>query len=143
MKILAFNCGSSTLKFQLTELADENVVFGQEWRLASGNVDRIGTQGRIRFTIPNKEDHSQSVTVADHGEATRRVLDWLPDTGLVDRDGLQAVGHRVVHGRDLFVDPTIINDHVIKGIEAISHLAPLHNEPALSAIHATRTIHFA
>jgi acetate kinase len=46
----------------------------------------------------------------------------------------------VVHGRDLFVDPTIINDHVIKGIEAISHLAPLHNEPALSAIRATRTI---
>ena len=140
MKILAFNCGSSTLKFQLSELADENVAFGQERRLAYGNVDRIGTQGRIQFTIPNKEGHSQSVTVTDHGEATRRVLDWLRDTGLMDRDGLQAVGQRVVHGGDLFVDPTIINDHVIKCIEAISHLAPLHNEPALSAIRATRTI---
>jgi len=140
VKILAFNCGSSTLKFQLTELADENVVFGQEWRLASGNVDRIGTQGRIRFTIPNKEEHSQSVTVADHGEATRRVLDWLRDTGLVERDGIQAVGHRVVHGGARFSAPTIISDDIIKEIEAISHLAPLHNEPALSAIAAARAI---
>jgi acetate kinase len=87
VKILAFNCGSSTLKFQLTALADENVVFGKERRLAYGTVDRIGTQGRIQFTIPNKEDHSQSVTVADHGEVTRSVLDWLRDTGLLDRDG--------------------------------------------------------
>jgi acetate kinase len=52
VKILAFNCGSSTLKFQLTALADENVVFGKERRLAYGTVDRIGTQGRIQFTIP-------------------------------------------------------------------------------------------
>ena len=140
MKILAFNCGSSTLKFQLTELAHENVVFGQERRLASGNVDRIGTQGRIRFTIPNKEDHSQSVTVADHGEATRRVLDWLRDTGLVEHDGVHAVGHRVVHGGARFSAPTIISDDIIKEIEAISHLAPLHNEPALSAIAAARAI---
>lgn len=53
---------------------------------------------------------------------------------------MTALGHRVVHDGDLFVDSIIINDHVIKGIEAISHLAPLHDEPALSAILATVAI---
>lgn len=140
MKILAFNCGSSTLKFQLVEVADENMEFEQKQRLAYGIVDRIGAQGRIRFTVLNKEDHSQSVTVADHGEAVHRVLGWLGDNGLLGRNGLVAVGHRVVHGGNLFVDPTIINDDVIKGIEAVGHLAPLHNEPALNAINAARAM---
>jgi len=140
VKILTVNCGSSTLKFQFVEVEREETPIGRERRLAYGIVDRIGSKGRIRFTVPLKEDYSQPIAIADHGEATHCVLDWLRDKGLLGRDSLQAVGHRVVHGGSLFVDPTVINDAVITGIEAVSHLAPLHNEPALSAIRATRTI---
>ena len=140
MKILAFNCGSSTLKFQLTELADENVVFGQEQRLAYGSIDRIGSKGAIHFTAKDGVNLSEATSVADHGEGTRRVLDWLGSLGLLEHDGLEAVGHRLVHGGDRFLEPTPINDEVINAIESISHLAPLHNEPALSAIRAARAI---
>ncbi|MDO8567937.1 MAG: acetate/propionate family kinase [Dehalococcoidales bacterium] len=67
-------------------------------------------------------------------------MDWLGSLGLLEHDGLEAVGHRVVHGGELFVKPTSINDEVINAIESISHLAPLHNEPALSAIRTAREI---
>jgi acetate kinase len=140
VKILTLNCGSSTLKFQFVEVEREETPIGRERRLAYGIVDRIGSKGRIRFTVPHKEDYSQPIVIADHGEATHRVLDWLRDKGLLGHDSLQAVGHRVVHGGSLFIDPTIINDAVITGIEAIRHLAPLHNEPSLIAIRAARAI---
>lgn len=140
MKILAFNCGSSTLKFQFIELGSENTVLGLEQRLAHGTVDRIGTQGRIRFTIPNKENYSKPVVMADHSEAAHQVLGWLRDNKLLGHKSPEAIGHRVVHGGDLFIEPTIIDDDVIQGIEAVGHLAPLHNEPALSALRATRAI---
>jgi len=140
VKILAFNCGSSTLKFQFIELGSENNVLGLEQRLAHGTVDRIGTQGRIRFTIPNKENYSKPVVVADHSEATRQVLEWLRNEELLGYESPDAVGHRVVHGGDIFIEPAIINDDVIKGIEAVGHLAPLHNEPALSTIRTIRAV---
>ncbi|HSW35486.1 MAG TPA: acetate kinase [Candidatus Limnocylindrales bacterium] len=140
MKILAFNCGSSTLKFQLAEITEENGVFGKERRLALGTVDRIGRQGTVRCLILPGKEFSQPVTMAGHGEAVRWVLGWLDENILSGRNGLTAAGHRVVHGGDLFVNPTLINDDVVRGIESLSHLAPLHNEPALSAIRATREI---
>lgn len=66
MKILIFNCGSSTLKFQLIELDKGEMVVGQRQRLAYGSVDRIGTQGRIRFVVPGKEEYSQPVMIAEN-----------------------------------------------------------------------------
>lgn len=140
MKILTFNCGSSTLKFQFVEVEREETSLGRERRLAYGTIDRIGGQGAIQFTAKNGVSLSEATSVADHGEGTRRVLDWLGSLGLLEHDGLAAVGHRVVHGGELFVKPTSINDEVINAIESISHLAPLHNEPALSAIRAARAI---
>lgn len=140
MKVLAINCGSSTLKFQYMELESEETPPVQERRLAQGIVDKIGGKGAIRFTAKNGESLSKAAAVADHGEATRQVLQWLHKRKLLGRDGLAAIGHRVVHGGDRFLEPTVINDEVIKEIEAISHLAPLHNEPALSAIAAARAM---
>lgn len=140
MKILAINCGSSTLKFQLIEVEDEKVSPGQMERLASGVVDRIGVQGTIQFTAGDREHLQEAATVADHDEATRRVLDWLRSQGLLEPDGLAAVGHRVVHGADRFVQPTWIDDQVIDTIEALSYLAPLHNMPSLRAIRSARAV---
>ncbi|OGO21529.1 MAG: hypothetical protein A2Z28_00375 [Chloroflexi bacterium RBG_16_51_9] len=113
---------------------------GREQRLAYGTIERIGGQGSIQFTTKNGVSLSEATSVADHGEGTRRVLDWLGSLGLLEHDSLEAVGHRLVHGGELFVKPTSINDEVINAIESISHLAPLHNEPALSAMRAARAI---
>jgi acetate kinase len=138
MKVLAINCGSSTLKFQLIEVVPGDITLRQEPRLASGTVDRIGSHGSIQFSTGKGEHLRNAVAVADHGEATRLVLDWLSSGGWLGRDGPAAVGHRVVHGGNHFVEPTLIDEHVIDTIEALGDLAPLHNAPSLSAIRAAR-----
>ena len=136
MKVLVVNCGSSTLKFQLIETDGETGSLGQEQRLAFGIVDDIGGCGTIEFAASNGETVREAAVVADHDEATRRVLGWLGSVGRLD--GLGAVGHRVVHGGYRFTEPTLIDDEVVRAIEAVSDLAPLHNEPSLAAIRAAR-----
>ena len=136
--ILAINCGSSTLKFQLIETNGEITTLGQERRLASGIVDKICGAAIIKFTSENGERLTENAEVDDHGEATHRMLDWLNSLSSLKTAGLRAVGHRVVHGGNLFTEPTLINDEVIEAIEALSYLAPLHNRPSLMAIRAAR-----
>ncbi|MGB3633869.1 MAG: acetate/propionate family kinase, partial [Rubrobacteraceae bacterium] len=70
--------------------------------------------------------------------AIRRVLDWLRSTGLVSSDGPGAVGHRIVHGADYFDQSVLIDDEVMKIIEELGDLAPLHNRPSLAAIRAAQ-----
>ncbi|MFQ5879335.1 MAG: acetate/propionate family kinase [Dehalococcoidia bacterium] len=138
MKILTINCGSSTLKFQIIEADASLTAMGGEQRLAGGIVERIGGSGAVDFAIEDGEALRQPAVVADHGEATRRVLGWLDSVGFVGAEGVQAVGHRVVHGGERFVEPTLIDHEVVEAIAALADLAPLHNAPALQAIRATR-----
>ncbi len=139
MKVLAVNCGSSTLKFELIEV-EADAGPGQQRRLARGIVDRIGGRGSIEFAVEGAEPVRRRAAVADHGAATRRMLDWLDSSGLAKPGGLEAVGHRVVHGGDRFVEPTLIDDEVVEAIEALTALAPLHNAPSLSAIREARAL---
>ena len=138
MRILAINCGSSTLKFQLFELERDSKSYGQERRLAQGLVEEIGTRGVLSFTIENGESLRKSLAVADHGQAIRHVLAWLESSGLLEQDRSWAVGHRVVHGGNQFTEAAVIDGQVLAAIETVSELAPLHNEPALTAIYAAR-----
>ena len=138
MRALAINCGSSTLKFQLFELQPEEKGYGQEKRLARGLVEEIGTRGSLDFTIEDHESLKKATAISDHGQATRRVLAWLESSGLLKHGGTLAVGHRVVHGGSRFTEATLIEDQVLEAIEAVSELAPLHNEPALRAIYAAK-----
>jgi acetate kinase len=140
MRVLAINCGSSTLKFQLFELERDDKGHGQERRLARGLVEEIGTQGALDFTIENGESLRKAVAIEDHGQATRRVLAWLESSDLLKNERSWAVGHRVVHGGDRFTEATVINDQVLAAIETVSELAPLHNEPALRAIYAAKAV---
>jgi acetate kinase len=140
MKILVLNCGSSTLKFQLIEIDSEAAGPGQGRRLAGGIVERIGGRAAIDFGVERGERLRRPVAVADHAEATRHLLDWLASTELLAPRGLEAVGHRVVHGGDLFVEPTLIDEEVLAAVEALTDLAPLHNAPSLSAIRAARAV---
>jgi acetate kinase len=137
MKILVINCGSSTLKFQLIE-GDGDSAAGRQ-RLARGVVDRIGGRAVLEFASDGGESHRETAAVADHDEATRRALAWLESAGLL-AGGLDGVGHRVVHGGDRFVDPTLVDENVLKAIEALTDLAPLHNAPSLKSIRAARAV---
>jgi len=140
MKILALNCGSSTLKFQLIEIDSEAAAPARGRRLAGGIVERIGARAAFDFAVEHGEPLRRSAAVADHAEATRHVLDWLASTELLAPSGLEAVGHRVVHGGDLFVEPTLVDDEVLAAVEALTDLAPLHNAPSLNAIRAARAL---
>jgi len=136
MKVLVINCGSSTLKFELIE-SDGDTATDQQRRLAGGIVDRIGESAVLEFAVVDGESHDETAPMAGHDDATRRVLGWLESVGLLG--GLDAVGHRVVHGGDRFWEPTLIDDEVVAAIEALTDLAPLHNAPSLKAIRAART----
>ncbi|MBB5788282.1 acetate/propionate family kinase [Jiangella mangrovi] len=116
MTVLVLNCGSSSIKYQLIDLAGPS-------RLAKGLVERIG------------EDDG----VADHAAALRRVVGELEaECGPLPELGLTAVGHRIVHGGDRFAEPVLVDDGVERAIEELAPLAPLHNPPGLTALRLAR-----
>lgn len=137
MRILAVNCGSSTLKFKLVEM--EEGVHEQEREVARGTVERIGGDSSdVQFSAKNDVALQQRVDVPDHGKAIHWVLDWLRSTNLVSSDGPGAVGHRIVHGADYFDGPVLIDDEVMSVIQELGDLAPLHNRMSLATIKAVR-----
>ena len=130
MRILTINCGSSTLKFELFEAEDG------ERSLARGVVDRIGGRASAELAGRSGERTVRSIGAADHGEATHQAIRLLSSSGLLG--GLDAVGHRVVHGGARFSGPALLDAGVEETIEELAQLAPLHNEPSLVAIRAVR-----
>jgi acetate kinase len=138
MRILVVNCGSSTLKFELIDEDGTGSAAGAKKPLAQGIVDRIGRQGTIRFSLSAGTSVQEAATVSDHGEAMVQAMRWLSSSGVLANEGIEAAGHRVVHGGERFSGPTIIDDEVIRAIEELAYLAPLHNDPALMAIRAAR-----
>lgn len=139
MKLWVFNCGSSSLKFQVIEL-DEKTLLGQQRRLAHGLIEKIGDRGKFKFAAEGSDPFQESHTFTDHGSAVRRVILWLESKGFLGNNGIKAVGHRVVHGGNRFVEPALLDSDVVAAIEAIRDLAPLHNDPSLKAIRAARTM---
>ena len=130
MKILALNCGSSSIKFQVLTSDDPR----DPRRLAHGAIERIGDAASVGFEAKGHATLRATERVVDHAVGVQRVLDWATTTiGRVD-----AVGHRVVHGGARFTAPVAIDDDVIGEIEALERLAPLHNAPALAGIRAVR-----
>lgn len=133
MKVLALNCGSSTLKFGLFEVDGERLT-----DLAGGLVDRIGEGGSVAFSAKTGETLQKRSDVPDHREAVGEVIRWLSSTSLLTFNGIGAVGHRVVHGGTRFSEPTLLNEESVEAIEELMELAPLHNGPSLAAIRAAR-----
>ncbi len=123
-RVLVVNSGSSSLKYQLIELDGERVV-------ASGLVERIGEP-------KSTPDTDQRDAVPDHTAAFRIMLEGLEEQGIDLAEPLAAVGHRVVHGGEKFVEPTIVTEEVEHQIDALAELAPLHNPPNLAGIVAAR-----
>jgi acetate kinase len=135
LRVLVFNCGSSTLKFELMDVkatpSPTSVV-----RVADGVVDRVGAEGAsLRLRAGGGQPVSHGVSAGGYREAAGVALYALRDARLGDVD---AVGHRVVHGGARFVMPTLIDDDMIGALDSLSELAPLHNPPALEGIRAAR-----
>lgn len=136
MKILVLNSGSSSLKYQLIDSETEDVI-------AKGLAERIGVPGgggKIKHETDAKTIEVD-VDMPDHDKAMDDVFALLTDPQQGAIKGLEeisAVGHRVVHGGERFVQPTLINDEVIEEIDKLSQLAPLHNPPNLKGIKACR-----
>jgi acetate kinase len=134
MRVLAVNAGSSSLKFALVDTgAAGGVAAG---RPASGLIAELGrsrSAGRFRLEGAEPDDVPGA---GSHGEAMERVLRWLDGHGL--RAGLEATGHRVVHGGRRFTAPALIDDAVLEAIDALRELAPLHNGVAVEALRAAR-----
>ncbi|MCR5178402.1 MAG: acetate kinase [Lachnospiraceae bacterium] len=133
MKILVINCGSSSLKFQLIDSETEEV-------LGKGLCERIGIDGSvIGFTPAGKDKIVNTTPMPDHNRAIELVIEALtdPSTGVVGSlSEIDAVGHRIVHGGEAFTSSVVINDDVIKAIEDVSDLAPLHNPANLIGVRA-------
>ena len=130
MKIIAVNAGSSSLKFQLLDMPSETEI-------VSGIVERIGIKNSVIKIKLNGEKIVEELDIPDHGIAVELVLSKLVDLNIVkDINEIDGVGHRVVHGGEKFSDSVVIDDEVIKAIEDVSDLAPLHNPANLTGIRA-------
>jgi len=132
--ILAINAGSSSLKFQLIRMPEEEVK-------AVGLVERIGLKDSI-FTIKfNGEKDETTKDIENHEEAVKMLLEKLTSTGVISSlDEIDGVGHRVVHGGEKFSDSVLITDQVMEEIAEVSELAPLHNPANLTGIRAFKEI---
>ena len=133
MKILVINAGSSSLKYQLIDMTTEEVV-------AKGLCERIGIDGsKLTHTPAGKDKVEIENPMPNHTVAIQMVLDALcdKDHGVISSlSEISAVGHRVVHGGEMFSCSTLINEDVKKALEICSEFAPLHNPANLIGINA-------
>jgi acetate kinase len=136
-RVLVLNCGSSSLKYQLLDMADHR-------RLAVGLVERIGERTSRLAHTPLADGgalREQSGPIADHEAALKAVSQELAADGLgLDSPALAAIGHRVVHGGRRFTEPTLIDEAVLAEIERLVPVAPLHNPANLLGINTARAL---
>ncbi|CAC7493177.1 TPA: acetate kinase [Staphylococcus aureus] len=132
--ILAINAGSSSLKFQLIRMPEEELV-------TKGLIERIGLKDSI-FTIEVNGEKVKTVQdIKDHVEAVDIMLDAFKAHNIInDINDIDGTGHRVVHGGEKFPESVAITDEVEKEIEELSELAPLHNPANLMGIRAFRKL---
>ena len=130
MTVLVLNAGSSSLKVRLYAMEG-----GSARSLARAVFERIGGAATATLAVEDRPSQRRTADVTDHAAATRNALEWLRS---LDVPTVDAVGHRVVHGGTRFTTAVRIDDEVVRAIEALEGLAPLHNRPALQAIGACR-----
>ena len=136
MIILVLNCGSSSLKYQLLDMKNDEVYD----LLAKGLVERIGMEtGCLKHQAAGKEKLVREMPVADHTVGMHAVLDALMDKeyGVLETlEDIEAVGHRVVHGAEEFMCSQLVTDEVVAQLEKCSVFAPLHNPANILGIKA-------
>jgi len=136
MKILVFNCGSSSIKYQLFEMPQGEV-------LAKGIVERIGEEQGEATQKAGGEEIVLETTIPDHKAGLAIIGKMITDEDKGPLDSIseiQACGHRVVHGGEAFTDSMVIDDELEKVIEEYFDLAPLHNPPNLAGIQEAKKL---
>ena len=145
MNVLVLNAGSSSLKFQVIATDLEQIKQYNDDRICRGEVEGVGGEAIIRTQYRNEQGHTQTAPIRDMAGA----LDYLLRYIASDRSGIteikstadvHAVGHRVVHGGEMFKESTLIDDRVLKGIEDCIDLAPLHNPNNVKGILGARDL---
>ncbi|MDP2541080.1 acetate kinase [Tenacibaculum discolor] len=136
MKVLVINSGSSSIKYQLFEMPQQEV-------LCSGMIERIGLEkGKVHYKS-SKDKIEEVVVIKDHKSGLEKVVNLLLDdkTGVISsRNDIKVVSHRVVHGGSTFTKTTIVTKEVKKKIKSLFSLAPLHNPANLEGIMVSESI---
>ncbi len=143
MRVLVLNCGSSSLKFQLIETSREQIAQNNDRVLAHGAVERVGSDdAKFTYQMAGREKEEKQQAVKDQKQAIQLAFDHLtaPGGALSHPQDVEAVGHRIVHGGEAFHESVIIDDRVLKDIEKLSDLAPLHNPENLKGYYASREL---
>lgn len=133
-KIMAINAGSSSLKFQLLEMPQGDM-------LCQGLIERIGMADAQVTIKTHSQKWQETVPVADHRDAVTLLLEKLLGYQIINslRD-IDGVGHRVAHGGEFFKDSTLVTDETLAQIERLAELAPLHNPVNALGIHVFRQL---
>ncbi|KPK85425.1 MAG: acetate kinase [Phycisphaerae bacterium SM23_33] len=135
MKVFVVNCGSSSIKYRLFDMADESV-------LAGGLLERVGQPNALLHHVAGQKSRDRGVQAPDHGAGLKLVIAALTDAevGVIRRvEEIHGVGHRVVHGGEQIRQSKLIDPAVIEVIRQNCELAPLHNPPNLAGIEAARS----
>jgi len=137
MKVLVLNCGSSSIKYQLIDMANNANV------MAKGLLERIGLE-MGEFTHKwNGQKHYEQLPIPNHTAGIKIVLNALidPQMGVIKSfNEIGAVGNRIAHGGELFKESVLVTDKVIEQIKSLEHLAPLHTPGNLAGIYAMREV---
>ena len=136
MKILVLNCGSSSLKYQLINMETEEV-------LASGKYERIGEEEAFNTHKVNGQKIEVKKSAYNHKEAIEFVLEQFtnPEYKVIDSlEEIDAIGHRVVHGGEIFKESAVIDEKVMQQISECGEFAPLHNPAAVLGMEACKNV---
>jgi acetate kinase len=134
MKIAVINSGSSSIKFQLLDMKANAT-------LAHASIEKIGEAHSIMTIEFSLKKEKEIVPIKNHQEGLERIISFLSDNDILkDFSSLSAIGHRIVHGGDEFKKATIIDDEVIRKIENLKPLAPLHNPAHLEGIAVAKKL---
>lgn len=134
MKILSVNAGSSSLKFALIELPSKNLI-------ASGLFEKIGIEGSCYTIKYNGEKIKKEANLVDHSVAVSKLIEELLALNIISSlEEIEGVGHRIVHGGQEFTKSLILDEEVLKRIEAYNELAPLHNPANIMGVRAFMSV---
>lgn len=153
MNVLVLNSGSSSLKFQLigtnpegrahNATGQDQVAQGNAERLCRGVIERIGGEAIVTVQSPQTPKRKFTASLKDVRAALDHLVHWMDESGITKNRAvadIDAIGHRIVHGGELFAESTVITHAVLEGIEECIDLAPLHNPNNIKGILASREV---
>ena len=143
MNVLVLNSGSSSLKFQLISTDLDRMSRNSDERLCRGQFERAGSEVIVTVQSPKIPKQKLTASLSDVAASLRYLVRWMDESGITKNGAvfdIDAIGHRIVHGGELFAESAVITDEVLKGIEECIDLAPLHNPNNIKGIMASRQV---